>query len=112
VDLVTAVPADDYFVFLISDANLAAYGVSSAMVADALLSDPRVRSYVIFIANEVEVGCYPCMLVVSADALIPDIFRLPAKALPARGDCFSQRGVTSFPWRTLEYRDPNQFEAN
>jgi hypothetical protein len=74
VDLVTAVPADDYFVFLISDANLAAYGVSSAMVADALLSDPRVRSYVVFIANEVEVGCCPCVLVVLTDAHIFNMF--------------------------------------
>ena len=45
---------DDYFVFLLSDANLAQYGVSATTLAAALLSDERVNSYAIFIASEAE----------------------------------------------------------
>jgi hypothetical protein len=47
-------PADDYFVFLISDANLASYGISPKALAEVLLSDDRVNSYAVFIANKAE----------------------------------------------------------
>ena len=33
---------DDYYVFLVSDANLSMYGVSPNSLAKALLSDPMV----------------------------------------------------------------------
>lgn len=51
---VTDYPADDYFVFLISDANLSSYGISPQALADVLLGDDRVNSYAVFIANKVE----------------------------------------------------------
>ncbi len=44
---VKGVEADDYFVFLVSDANLEGYGVTSASLAAALMADRRVNSYVI-----------------------------------------------------------------
>ena len=43
---------DDYYVFMLSDANLAMYGVSPKSLATALMSDPMVNSYAIFIAGE------------------------------------------------------------
>ena len=43
--------ADDYFVFLISDANLEGYGVSAENLALALTSDPSVNAYAFFIAE-------------------------------------------------------------
>ena len=50
VGAVTAEQGEDYFVFLISDANLAAYGVSSEMLATALMQDARVHSYIVRLA--------------------------------------------------------------
>ena len=43
--------ADDFFVFLFSDANLEGYGVSAENLALALTSDPSVNAYAIFIAE-------------------------------------------------------------
>ena len=43
--------ADDYFVFLISDANLEIYGVTPEVLADALMNDAKVNAYAIFIAE-------------------------------------------------------------
>lgn len=43
--------ADDYFVFLISDANLEGYGVSAENLALALTCDPIVNAYAFFIAE-------------------------------------------------------------
>ena len=54
VEAVVQEEGDDYFVFLLSDANLAQYGVSATTLAAALLSDERVNSYAIFIASEAE----------------------------------------------------------
>ena len=54
VEQVTKEDADDYFVFLLSDANLSQYGVSAQNMAAALLGDQRVNSYAIFIAGEEE----------------------------------------------------------
>jgi len=51
VQQVTEQPGDDYFVFLLSDAMLEQYNVSPQNLADALLIDPRVNSYCIFIGN-------------------------------------------------------------
>ena len=49
---VVAEEGDDYFLFVISDANLAMYGVTPQSLASAVLSDHRVNSYCIFIASE------------------------------------------------------------
>jgi hypothetical protein len=37
---------------MLSDANLAMYGISPKSLATALMSDPMVNSYAIFIAGE------------------------------------------------------------
>ena len=42
---------DDYFVFVVSDANLTTYGISSESLGKVLLSDKRVNSFAIFIAG-------------------------------------------------------------
>jgi len=42
---------DDYFVFVLSDANLSAYGITSTTLKAVLFTDPRVHSYAIFIAG-------------------------------------------------------------
>ena len=49
--LVRQQAADDYFVFIISDANLEGYGVSAEALSSALLSDRRVNAYAFFIAE-------------------------------------------------------------
>lgn len=49
---VTEEEADDYFVFLVSDANLEGYGISPARLAASLTSNPLVNAYVFFIAEE------------------------------------------------------------
>ena len=77
VDEVTAVQGDDYFVFLISDANLAAYGVSSSMLAEALLADARVNAYIIFIANELEAEDMRRMMPIGRAHVVLDTQTLP-----------------------------------
>jgi hypothetical protein len=52
VEHVRSAPADDYMVFLLSDAMLAQYRVTPANLAEALLSDPMVNAYAIFVAEE------------------------------------------------------------
>jgi len=52
VQQVVAEPGDDYFVFVLSDANLAGYGVSARALTKALCSDKRVNSFVVFIADD------------------------------------------------------------
>lgn len=49
---VTKQEADDYFVFLLSDANLREYGVSASVLARTLTADKKVKSYAIFIADK------------------------------------------------------------
>ena len=49
---VTASEADDYFVFLVSDANLEGYGVSPDSLSKALTSDSLVNAFVMFVAEE------------------------------------------------------------
>jgi hypothetical protein len=44
--------ADDYFVFVLSDANLSQYGISPTSLAQTLLADRRVNAHAIFIARE------------------------------------------------------------
>ena len=54
VEQVAKEEADDYFVFLLSDANLSQYGITAQSMAAALLGNPAVNSYAIFIAGEAE----------------------------------------------------------
>lgn len=49
---VTLEPADDYFVFLVSDANLEGYGVSPSDLTNALTSEPAVKAFMVFIAEQ------------------------------------------------------------
>jgi von Willebrand factor A domain-containing protein 8 len=44
--------ADDYFVVVLSDANLSSYGISAHNLASVLLGDPRVHAFVVFIAGD------------------------------------------------------------
>lgn len=44
--------ADDYFVFLVSDCNLQAYGISPLSITQTLKADRRVHAFAIFIAGE------------------------------------------------------------
>jgi len=49
---VLAEQGDDYFVFVLSDANLGFYGINDKTLASVMLSDKRVNTYAIFIAGE------------------------------------------------------------
>lgn len=79
VEHVRAAPADDYMVFLLSDAMLAQYRVTPANLADALLSDPMVNSYAIFVAEEEtadQVGIRYCFFRVAASFSLDGLIRL------------------------------------
>jgi len=43
--------ADDYLVFVISDANFGGYGITPDMLRTALTADPKVTACAIFIAE-------------------------------------------------------------
>ena len=43
--------ADEYFVIVLSDANLQRYGIPPSMLTDVLNSDEEVNSFVIFIGS-------------------------------------------------------------
>ena len=49
---VTSKEADDYFVFVLSDANLQSYGITEKSLSAILFSDKRVNTFAIFIAGE------------------------------------------------------------
>ena len=51
IKVVTQREADEYFVVIFSDANLNRYGIPSSAVANALMSNPRVNAYIIFIGS-------------------------------------------------------------
>jgi len=51
VENVTEEEADDYFVFVVSDANLRRYGIPPQALGAHLVSDPKVKAYAIFIAS-------------------------------------------------------------
>jgi hypothetical protein len=48
---ITKNDADEYFVLLLSDANLHQYNISPAHISEALTSDSRVNANIIFIGN-------------------------------------------------------------
>ena len=43
--------ADEYFVIMLSDANLQRYGIRPSRLADALTSDEEVKAFAIFIGS-------------------------------------------------------------
>lgn len=43
--------ADDYYVLVVSDANLDRYGIRPARIGELLAADPRVKAHAIFIAS-------------------------------------------------------------
>ena len=43
--------ADDYFVFVLSDANLRRYGIEPSRLGRMLVADKRVKAFAIFIAS-------------------------------------------------------------
>lgn len=48
---ITAEEADDYFVVVLSDANLERYGIPAEAFGKVLTSDPRVNAFAIFIGS-------------------------------------------------------------
>lgn len=48
---ITKEEADDYFVVVISDANIHQYNISPFMIATALQADLRVNAHIIFIGS-------------------------------------------------------------
>ena len=48
---ITAEEADDYFVLLLSDANLSRYGISPAEFALELTRDPKCNAFALFVAS-------------------------------------------------------------
>lgn len=44
-------PADEYFVFALSDANLRRYGIRPEQLTEAMLSNPQVNTFAIFLAS-------------------------------------------------------------
>merc|ERR1711907_94508 len=44
-------PADEHFVFLVSDADLARYGIKGDMVSGVLTQNKNVHGYVILLSN-------------------------------------------------------------
>lgn len=51
IDTVAGRDADDYFVVLVSDANLAAYGITDRTLGRVINSDPTVHVHAVFIAG-------------------------------------------------------------
>ena len=51
---VVAKAADEYFVFLLSDADFGRYDLSGRDLGAALVADPRVSAYALFIASNFE----------------------------------------------------------
>eukprot|EP01060_Flectonema_neradi_P029995 TRINITY_DN4267_c0_g1_i1.p1 TRINITY_DN4267_c0_g1~~TRINITY_DN4267_c0_g1_i1.p1 ORF type:complete len:1813 (+),score=366.76 TRINITY_DN4267_c0_g1_i1:45-5441(+) len=52
IDKVVEESGDDYFVVLLSDANVSQYGIDAKNLSEFLMSDPRVTSHVVLIASE------------------------------------------------------------
>ena len=48
---IVEVEADDYFVFLVSDANLQRYGISPPELGKVLTQNPKVHAHAFFIAS-------------------------------------------------------------
>lgn len=48
---ITTEEADEYFVIILSDANLSRYGINPARFAQILTSDPQVNAFAIFIGS-------------------------------------------------------------
>lgn len=51
VDLLTREEADDYYLFVVSDANLQQYNITPQSISKALIKNEKVHAFVIFIAS-------------------------------------------------------------
>ena len=69
--------ADDYFVFVLSDANLGGYGITGESLAQVLLADKRVSTYAIFIAGEAQALPLTKMLPLGHGHVCTDTAQLP-----------------------------------
>ena len=68
---------DDYFVFLISDANLASYGISPETLAQVLMNDDKINTYAIFIANKQEADAMKQMMPAGRAHTVLDTREMP-----------------------------------
>jgi len=81
---ITSQEADDYLIFVVSDANLGGYGITPDMLRRALTADPKVTACAIFIAEEeaaemlstgLPSGCgYVCLDVSKLPNILKEIF--------------------------------------
>lgn len=51
IERVTKEPGDEYFVIVLSDANISRYGIKPKHLATLMNSDPRVNVFAIFIGS-------------------------------------------------------------
>ena len=77
IERVLEAEADDYFVFLLSDANLGQYGVSPRALSQALTVNPKVHSYAIFISNDAAAEEMRRNMPVGRGHIVTDTSRLP-----------------------------------
>lgn len=69
---------DDYFVFVVSDANLGRYGIQPQQIRDALTQNAKVNAYIIFIGSlDAEAETYKTSLPVGKAFICMDTAKLP-----------------------------------
>lgn len=69
---------DDYFVFLLSDANLRRYGIRPEELAEVLVADKRVHAFAVFIAGGREAHRLAQSLPFGRGFVCSDTSRLPS----------------------------------
>merc|ERR1711959_618876 len=69
--------ADDYLVFVVSDANLGGYGITPAMLRRALTADPKVTACAIFIAEQEAAEMLSTALPSGRGYVCMDVSKLP-----------------------------------
>ncbi|CAK0844963.1 unnamed protein product [Prorocentrum cordatum] len=70
--------ADDYLVFVISDANLGSYGITPEMLRRVLTADPKVTACAIFIAERGAADMLSAALPAGRGYVCLDVERLPS----------------------------------
>jgi hypothetical protein len=70
-------PADDYLVFLFSDANLGRYGIAPAAISAALKGDGRCQGYCIFVAEPSAASWIVDELPFGRGFMVLDVEKLP-----------------------------------
>ncbi|KAK3250339.1 hypothetical protein CYMTET_40279 [Cymbomonas tetramitiformis] len=78
IQAVTGAPADDYFTFLVSDANLSFYGVTPSELARVMSQDPRVHAHALMLCDDEEARELCAALPAGNGHLIPEPNQLPA----------------------------------